>query len=67
MLGVLLPHCVSPAPSVLPQSISDHHSDSRLRNYYGVWIAPPAIAMLAYVSLQDLASFDALQRVLFCA
>lgn len=48
------------------QSISDHHSDIRLRNMYGVWVAPPAIAMLAYASLEGVASFDAVQRLLFC-
>lgn len=46
--------------------MSDHHSDSRLRSYYAVWIAPPAIAMLAYASLEESDSFDGVQRALFC-
>lgn len=33
---------------------------------YGVWVAPPAVMMLAYSSLEQLTSFDAIQRLLFC-
>lgn len=33
---------------------------------YGVWVAPPAMAMLAYANLEGLTSFDAVQRLLFC-
>lgn len=51
------------APS---QSISNHHSDIRLRNLYGIWVAPPAIAMMAYANLEGLTTFDAVQRLLFC-
>ena len=62
----------SPPPPILVhtcstvQSISDHHSDFRLRSLYGVWVAPPAVMMLAYASLEQLTSLDAVQRLLFC-
>lgn len=33
---------------------------------YGIWVAPPAMAMLAYASLAGVAFFDPVQRLLFC-
>lgn len=48
------------------QSIDDHHSDPRNRNIYGVWVAPPAAAMVAYASLKGLSYLDDVQRILFC-
>lgn len=52
--------------SLHSQSIDNHHSDPRRRNFYGVWVAPPAVAMIAYSNLNGLDSIDDLQRVLFC-
>ncbi|CAM9111089.1 unnamed protein product [Scytosiphon promiscuus] len=54
-------------PTTFRASISNHHSDIRNRNLYGMWIAPPAMAMLAYGSLEELTAFDAVQRLLFHA
>eukprot|EP00903_Cladosiphon_okamuranus_P016305 g15037.t1 len=54
-------------PATFQKSISDHHSDIRLRNLYGVWVAPPAMAMLAYGNLEGLSSSDGVQRLLFYA
>lgn len=62
----------SPAPPnkcllpFVPQSIDNHHSDPNRRNFYGVWVAPPAVALLAYASLNSLDDIDDIQRVLFC-
>eukprot|EP00903_Cladosiphon_okamuranus_P016395 g15119.t1 len=54
-------------PITFRKSILDHHSDFRLRSLYGVWVAPPAVMMLAYSSLEQLTSLDATQRLLFYA
>eukprot|EP00752_Nemacystus_decipiens_P012458 g11037.t1 len=54
-------------PITFQKSVSDHHSDIRLRNMYGVWVAPPAMAMLAYASLAGVTSFDSVQHVLYYA
>ncbi|CAM9384891.1 unnamed protein product, partial [Hapterophycus canaliculatus] len=54
-------------PITFLTSIDDHHSDPRNRNLYGVWVAPPAAAMVAYASLKGLNSIDDVQRVLFYA
>lgn len=48
------------------QAISNHHSDFRLRTLYAIWTAPPAVALLAYSSLEELEAFDPVQRLLFC-
>lgn len=48
------------------QSIDNHHSDPNRRNFYGVWVAPPAVAMMAYANLSGLSSIDNVQRILFC-
>lgn len=48
------------------QSIDNHHSDPRRRNFYGIWVAPPAVAMIAYSNLTGLDVMDDVQRVLFC-
>lgn len=58
--------CMHAVLSRFSQSISDHHSDMRLRSMYGVWVAPPAMAMLAYANLEGLGSFGPVQRLLFC-
>ncbi|CAN0118074.1 unnamed protein product [Ascophyllum nodosum] len=54
-------------PITFRKAISNHHSDIRLRNLYSVWVAPPAVAMLAYASLEELDVFDPVQRLLFYA
>ncbi|CAM9538674.1 unnamed protein product, partial [Ectocarpus fasciculatus] len=53
-------------PITFLMSIDNHHSDPNRRNFYGVWVAPPAVAMMAYANLSGLSSIDNVQRILFC-
>lgn len=52
--------------SLFLQALMSHHNDSRLRNLCGVWVAPPAVAMLAYSSLVGAVVIGPVQRALFC-
>ncbi|CAM9257536.1 unnamed protein product, partial [Sphacelaria rigidula] len=52
-------------PITFIKAISDHHSDVRTRNLFAIWVAPPAMAMLAYQHLESVPTFDSLQRVLY--
>ncbi|CAM9147713.1 unnamed protein product [Sphacelaria rigidula] len=52
-------------PITFRKAISDHHSDVRTRNLFAIWVAPPAMAMLAYQHLESVPTFDSLQRVLY--
>ncbi|CAN0332944.1 unnamed protein product, partial [Ectocarpus sp. 13 AM-2016] len=38
-------------PITFLMSIDNHHSDPNRRNFYGIWVAPPAVAMMAYANL----------------
>ncbi|CBJ26922.1 Glutaredoxin glutaredoxin/malate transporter fusion protein [Ectocarpus siliculosus] len=54
-------------PITFLMSIDNHHSDPNRRNFYGIWVAPPAVAMMAYANLSGLSSIDNVQRILFYA
>ncbi|CAM9116416.1 unnamed protein product, partial [Laminaria digitata] len=54
-------------PITFRTAVLNHHSDSRLRNLFGVWVAPPAMAMLAFCSLDDTVTIGPVQHLLFYA
>ncbi|CAM9812351.1 unnamed protein product [Ascophyllum nodosum] len=52
-------------PITFGKAISDHHSDIRTRSLFAIWVAPPAMAMLAYHHLEGAEYFDLVQRLLY--
>ncbi|CAM9403100.1 unnamed protein product, partial [Choristocarpus tenellus] len=52
-------------PATFLKSVSTYHADTPMRSTYGIWIAPTAVMMLAYVSLEEVQWFNNIQRLLF--
>lgn len=48
------------------QAVLSHNSNAALRNLFGVWVAPPAVAMLAFNSLENSDAIGPMHRALFC-
>lgn len=54
-------------PTTFRKAVLGHNSNAALRNLYGVWVAPPAVAMLAFNSLEDSTAIGPVHRALFYA